>query len=51
MHAETLKNHFSSLERIYQVDQSKKETLTVFKPNEAASLLAERFNMIGWIYK
>jgi len=23
----------------------------MFKPDEAAYLLAERFNMIGWIYK
>jgi len=23
----------------------------MFKPDEAACLLAERFNMIGWIYK
>jgi len=27
------------------------EALAVFKPDEAASLLAERFNVIGWIYK
>jgi len=25
--------------------------LAMFKPDEAACLLAERFNMIGWIYK
>jgi len=27
------------------------QSLAMFKPNEAAYLLAERFNMIGWIYK
>jgi len=26
-------------------------TIAMFKPDEAACLLAERFNMIGWIYK
>jgi len=25
--------------------------LAMFKPDEAACLLAERFNIIGWIYK
>jgi len=28
-----------------------KESLAVFKPDKAACLLAERFNIIGWIYK
>jgi len=27
------------------------EPMGAFKPDEAACLLAERFNMIGWIYK
>jgi len=25
--------------------------MAAFKPDEAASLLAKRFNMTGWIYK
>jgi len=31
--------------------QATRQALAMFKPDEAACLLAERFNIIGWIYK
>jgi len=36
---------------VQKVQATQTDTIAVFKSDEAASLLAERFNVIGWIYK
>jgi len=44
-------NHNLNLKDAFKPVVALSVTLAMFKPDEAVSLLAERFNMIGWIYK
>jgi len=46
-----LKIYFDYCKRLFNRCVFCTQPMAAFKPDEAASLLAERFNTIGWIYK